>query len=416
MKYTDFGVTCAEELEQDEWSLTRPTFETPKGGVLTVVGWKGRDRSNKRYIIKCSVCSMDKELFGDGVFKTTKGVFNTQIPCGCSRIPRWTEDQQKVRINRQAKKQGYTFVGWGGGFRGNPTKCKLACPEHGEWESTTLVSALLGAGCPICGNERVRSARLKEDSFHIKNFMTAGKFSKGTKFWRSERQDRSGRTPYWNYTCPKCSQDKYVKAGLCDGVFEGHVTALSKGGLCCRCSPVYLWNQKQREYQISQEVSQRTNPRLSFIGWVSPDGYTNNESKIILLCAEHGECQISVASLINKHQGCPRCAGKNQKKAYIHMVMDGDSFVALKFGIANNPKQRLSEQNRRNIFQCDVLGVWEFPEVGYCKNAELECKQTLKTGVLSAREMKDGWTETVSVLDLEKIIAIYEKHGGKRIK
>lgn len=42
MNYSDFGVTCAEDLEQDEWSLTKPTFETPKGGVLTVVGIAGK--------------------------------------------------------------------------------------------------------------------------------------------------------------------------------------------------------------------------------------------------------------------------------------------------------------------------------------------------------------------------------------
>ena len=62
MNYTDFGVKGPEELEQDEWSLHggedggRPTFETPKGGVLTVLGFhrppKGQD---KEYILVCSL-------------------------------------------------------------------------------------------------------------------------------------------------------------------------------------------------------------------------------------------------------------------------------------------------------------------------------------------------------------------------
>lgn len=39
-------------------------FKTPKGGVLTVVGWDGnRYHSNKNFTIHCSICSKDEELF-----------------------------------------------------------------------------------------------------------------------------------------------------------------------------------------------------------------------------------------------------------------------------------------------------------------------------------------------------------------
>lgn len=110
------------------------------------------------------------------------------------------------------------------------------------------------------------------------------------------------------------------------------------------------------------------------------------------------------------------CAGQIQTQAYVNIVFDSDSAVALKIGIAKDYRVRIKQQNLKSIFHCENLGVWEFSSVHICRLAEEECKQTLKTGVLSAREMKDGWTETVSVLDLEKVIAIYEKHGGKRIK
>ena len=58
-------------LQQDEWSLSRPTFgET---GQLEVVGWSGKNKKGKGakyYIVMCSKCSSDSELFNGGYFKT----------------------------------------------------------------------------------------------------------------------------------------------------------------------------------------------------------------------------------------------------------------------------------------------------------------------------------------------------------
>lgn len=56
MNYSDFGVTCAEELEQDEWSLIGKTFETPKGGVLTVVGCCQRTNIAQRHTSLNAAC------------------------------------------------------------------------------------------------------------------------------------------------------------------------------------------------------------------------------------------------------------------------------------------------------------------------------------------------------------------------
>ena len=80
-------------LQQDEWSLSKPRFG--EEGQLEVVGWSGRDRgSTKWYVIKCSKCSTDKELYGEGYFKASKfNLLKPAIPCGCSRRPRLTGQQ-----------------------------------------------------------------------------------------------------------------------------------------------------------------------------------------------------------------------------------------------------------------------------------------------------------------------------------
>lgn len=421
MNYADFGVSGPDELEQDEWSLTRPTFETPRGGVLTVLGWKGRSYSNKLYIARCSLCSQDEELFGQGLFSSPKNSLLARglKPCGCAARPVWSEDQYRIRVQREAEKQGCTFNGWVKEFKGSRTKCRLSCPKHGEWEGAGINDFLRGHGCMSCGRESTTNSHLGEDSSHIEEFMSTGAFLPGTRFWRSERRTNEGRGLYWNYTCPKCSHDEYVEVGLCDGLFENYLGRLKKGQLSCRCTSKFRWTKEQREYQIKKETFRRRSDggsHLQFVRWRSKKGYTNNMSKFISLCPKHGEWEISVASFLYGRCGCPRCAGQNQKQAYINTVEDGEVPVALKLGIANDSSERVSEQNRRNLFQSTTLGVWVFHTVESCKTAERECKRDLVCGVLSEREMKDGWTETVSVLDLEKVIAIYEKHGGVRIK
>lgn len=411
MNYSDFGVTCAEELEQDEWSLTRPTFETPKGGVLTVVGWKGRKGSHKSYVLKCSLCAEDTELFGDGVFIASKGsLSNGCSPCGCT-TGRLSERQYKVRVEREANERGYMFTGWAETFSGFKTKCLLVCPTHGMWSSSTAVNFLRGSGCPQCGNKK---GNQKNDTLHTEEFMKSGAFLPGTKFWRAVQG-----TLYWSYTCPRCSHDEYVKAGLCCGIFTGQVSNFKNGHPACRCSPFFRWTKEQREYQVKKEMKRRHEKGVSsllFVGWATRESHFNGSSRFNFLCPEHGEQSKSLDSFFLQGSDCPQCAGSSQRQCYIHRVMDEGLDVALKLGIAKDWQRRLRNQNTNNLFQSENIGVWEFKEVKDCKAAERECKQTLQTGVLSAREMKDGWTETVSVLDLEKVIAIYEKHGGKRIK
>lgn len=414
MNYTDFGVNGPDELEQDEWSLTRPTFETPKGGTLTVVGWKGRSGKGKRYLTICGICSNDKELFGDGLFGSLKfGLSRGFSPCGCSVKHTWSEDQYRIRAKREAISRGCDFNGWAGIFNGRATKVALSCAEHGEWITTRLDSFLQGCGCWACARKSITLARVKKDTIHIEGFMSSGKFPSGAKFCRSSKGIK-----FWDYTCPKCSHDKYVRAGLCSGVFESTLTDLRSGQIPCRCSSAPRWTQEQRRFQIEEEMSLRREDGradLQFVRWESEMGQVNKRRKFTYLCLLHGEGEMSVDNFL-RGKGCPGCAGRNQLQAYINVVVDEEIPVAIKLGIANNSDIRLSCQNRSNLFQSSRIGVWKFKEVKDCKASEAECKQTLQTGILSAREMKDGHTETLSTLDLEKVIAIYEKHGGVRIK
>ena len=93
-------------LQQDEWSLLN--FKFGKDLQLKVVGWSGRVSSGtKLYIVKCAACSADIDLHGDGHFKGLKGdILKGKVPCGCSKSPRWSNEQFTTMCKRKASEEG----------------------------------------------------------------------------------------------------------------------------------------------------------------------------------------------------------------------------------------------------------------------------------------------------------------------
>ena len=180
-------------LQQDEWSLTRPTFGN--NNHLTVVGWSGqRNRSDGRlgdkyYIVHCSQCAKDPELFGEGYFRTLKfSLFKKkpQIPCGCAKHFHWTEEQYKTLCRRKLNSQGLEFIGWDGEYKKHVTKVKILCPKHGDITGTTVgnIACLSNrkGNCKKCGDEHASKTRTKEEDYFINTFMTTGIFEDGTTF------------------------------------------------------------------------------------------------------------------------------------------------------------------------------------------------------------------------------------------
>lgn len=112
--------------------------------------------------------------------------------------------------------------------------------------------------------------------------------------------------------------------------------------------------------------------------------------------------------------GCASCAGQVQKEAYINVILDGETPVGLKFGISGNSDSRLYQQNSTNMFQMEQMGVWIFEETATCRSAEKECLSVLDCGIMTRTELKDGWTETTSTANYDKIVEIYERFGGTK--
>lgn len=234
MKLTDI-IDINYGLQQDEWSEQSLTFGNK--GQLSVIGFSGQTNGarHKKYVVKCSICSLDEELFGDGVFIATKyHLASGRTPCGCSKITYWTEEQYRILCKRACESLGNIFIGWEGDFRGCvKTKVVQACPTHGQWNTgniNNLTSKHSYRGCPRCRIDLLVSgavsALTKEDSVHITDFMATGRFPEGTKFTkRYDLPDSYGRFTNWQVDCPVCGTSEVSNA-----------SNLKRGHTCCRCS------------------------------------------------------------------------------------------------------------------------------------------------------------------------------------
>ena len=200
-------------------------YQTPKGGILTIKGVHNqKKRRNLNYILHCSICSKDEELWPDGSIYATRAVLDKGgIVCGCGLNPKWTEEQTLLRVKRKTKDRGWKFLGFKGKYKGNVTKVILNNPEtNNTWDSFTIDTFLNS-------NYRDPSLQYKgkylPEETHIKDFFKTGRFSEGTKFERDlERRNKVGCTPYWWVTCGDC-KTKYNSFG----------SNLKRGAVGCDC-------------------------------------------------------------------------------------------------------------------------------------------------------------------------------------
>lgn len=187
------------------------------GDHLEVVGWKPSNNGRyKKYIVKCRVCALDTELFGEGLFETEKGsLVKGKIPCGCSKYYSPTESQFLILCDRAARTAKFKFIGLAEDYKGKNTKLLLLC-GNGHFSKEILYSyQAFGGRCKECVNERVR---LKEDEM-VRRCMSTGNFPEGTTFKRY--LDYSNKSPslFWKVYCPDCEE---VSISRAHNLMNGH--------------------------------------------------------------------------------------------------------------------------------------------------------------------------------------------------
>lgn len=204
-------------------------------GNLSVVGWSGTWRrgpkGDKVFIIRCTECAKDPELYGEGYFKTYKFSMTGKritVPCGCSKAHQYTESQHSTLCERKATRLGLKFLGWKGEYSKLSTRVLLHCSLHGVWSSSS-VSAFINqsntkGNCRKCGDLAGTIKRTKETDEFVNRFSNSGKFHKDTVFnFIGHRDDKTCRL--WQVVCGRCQE-----------VYKSRTSSLDEGQVLCSCS------------------------------------------------------------------------------------------------------------------------------------------------------------------------------------
>ena len=323
------------------------------------------------------------------------------------------EDQEK-ECEKEALKRGWRFLGiYGEWLKAKKTRVILRCDKGHEFNTSTIDNFKNNKqGCPECRLRSIGKKNSLEDNKHIADFMATGAFLEGTVFWKSKKKKRGTNAYYyWFVTCPVCSNDKFVKAGLCSGIFESHVSCLKTGNRPCRCSSKYKYTKEQWEYRIKEELSKSGH---IFQKW---DRGFGAHSKFIYLCLKHGKQTVTPSNCINNKRGCPGCAGSSQQEFYINAIFDeyGQDTGYMKLGIAKDSDVRIKRQNSKNNYTMQRVALFDLPSYQDCRALEslLKSKEVVPSiGSVERLHMKDGHSETFLREDLAIVLSAINQAGG----
>lgn len=367
------------------------SYETKFGNTLTVKSFKTENQKSL-YTLECSVCSKDKELFPTGSIVTSgDSIRNKRCVCGCNPKYKFKKFQYLIEINRRCKDLGYVFKGFNGEYNGCNTKLLLYNPKTGNlWDKTSIQTFLSGVQDPQEHFNTLTERFTLSDEVYKERLKISRLFLEGTEFYKLE-----GRR--WQYWCPLCSEDKYVKAGVCSGVFESNVSHLMEGKKSCRCSGRYRWTKEQREFQIKEMFASKG---WVFIDW-KEDYKSAKISDVIWLCDKGHRNNTNVQNLL-KRKSCPSCSGNgfnSNLPASLYIVRwscPKSGYSCLKYGITNKEVlSRITNQKAKTKLEPSVLKIFYSKDGHIIEDCEKHIKSTMGGNYCDRETLPRGFTETL---------------------
>lgn len=128
-----------------------------------------------------------------------------------------------------------------------------------------------------------------------------GKFLEGTRF--TQNCSRTSCKKRLDMYCPKCSNDIYVKKGLCDGVFKCRRDNVINGKLPCRCSGHYTWDVDQRVFQVKNHCDDIGYEFIDFLPRVNGKFH-----KVVYRCNKGHKREVWMNGFLYQGQRCKLCS------------------------------------------------------------------------------------------------------------
>ena len=164
------------------------------------------------------------------------------------------------------------------------TKVCIICPEHGEFRQTPH-NHLKGQGCPKC----------------------VGKYQTTEEFIRKAKEIHGGK---YDYSKTECVDNNTKVCIICPehGEFWQKPYNHLKGQGCPKCKGNKIWETRGRitTEEFIRKAKEIHGGKYDY----SKVEYTNANTKVCIICPEHGEFWQTPSSHLSG-QGCPKCAHPN---------------------------------------------------------------------------------------------------------
>ncbi|QZI89424.1 hypothetical protein SIPHO063v1_p0066 [Vibrio phage PS10B.1] len=210
-------------------------------------------------------------------------------------------------------------------------KVTIKCSRHGPFEQTPT-NHLQDHGCPECAD----TGRLTTEEFIKK------------------ARDIHGVTYDYSNTEYKNARTRITVVCKRHGVFSILPSKHLQGNRCPVCSDKRL---------SSSEFTDKAHRVHGFKYQFSKMKYIGTHVKITITCPHHGDFEQTPASHL-QGKGCPSCSvyGFNpEKRAYVYVLIDSDTFSQVKIGITNTPDKRLTQLENYTPFSIERIDLFETP-------------------------------------------------------
>jgi len=248
-------------------------------------------------------------------------------------------------------------------YKNNRTKVKIICPIHGIFEQRAG-SHLQGNGCPKCGGTIKKSTQ---------QFINDAKEIHNNKYDYSLVQYKNAKTKI-KIICPV------------HGMFKQEPSSHLQSCGCPKCAGVYK-NSTQQFIEKAQEIH---GDKYDY----SLVQYKNSDTKVKIICPEHGVFEQDPSNHVHLKRGCPKCAGQYKEKYAKNNIPVYDTYTK-----QLNPYKIACRRNKEdnNVLEvkCMYCDRWHIPTLNsvvrkiqcingkvkgesnlYCSN---ECKQACPT-------------------------------------
>lgn len=207
--------------------------------------------------------------------------------CGHNRTAKKKTLSTEKFINKSKEIHGdrydYSKVNY---IKSNIKVC-IICPEHGEFWQTPNAHTSRASGCPTCGhNSTVEHKKISREIFISRSIVVHG-----TKY---------------DYSKVKYTKSNIKVCIICPEHGEFWQTPAShlSGNGCSKCGFMLTANKKRLS---TEDFITRANKIHHGKYDYSKVNYINADSKVCIICPEHGEFMQTPSHHIGRGDGCPVC-------------------------------------------------------------------------------------------------------------